>query len=171
MKKALLGIAFVFIGLSDWLVAQEVVTDQTGQKIVVDSNGQWTYFQREDSVFFATPENVYQLPKSNADERRLRLSDSQQLERELTLALIRERVQLVDLQLALMESTGITSINLKEQLAQTEQRAKQLENELNSVKNRTEFLLKIGSLPAPVERRPADRLGVSAHNPGSCPDL
>lgn len=134
-------------------MGQEVITNEEGRKIVVELNGEWHYFQADDTSEAHPNQSVFNLPKNVADENQHRIWESKQCAREFSLQLIKDRVELVDLQVALLNSAGTSKNRLQEQLVQTEQRIKQLEAELEAAEMRTDFLINIANLPEPTYAR------------------
>ncbi|MBK9012994.1 MAG: hypothetical protein IPM82_02330 [Saprospiraceae bacterium] len=91
--------------------------------------------------------------QKDADENEHRIAESKQLERELALLLIKNRVEMIDLQIALGDNSSNSVIRLKEQLEGTAYKIRQLETQLEETKLRTAFLQKIGNLPQPSYAR------------------
>ncbi len=146
MKNKLFVFVLIFVLTPCWVVAQEVITNESGRKIVVDANGNWRYFQ-VDSNTTNTGDAKFRVPKKDAYENEQRLADSRQLEQQLALLLIKNRVEMIDLQIALGDNSSNSVIRLKEQLEGTELKILQLETQLQEAKLRTAFLQKIGNLP------------------------
>ncbi|MBI1223767.1 MAG: hypothetical protein GC192_00905 [Bacteroidetes bacterium] len=147
MKKAFWKTAIFLTLVPAWLFAQEVITNEDGRKIVVEADGQWHYFQVADSLTASIADSVFRPPQEVVDENQQRIAESQQYEKELSMSLIKTRVELVDRQLALGNAPPTEVRLLKEQLAQTEQQLEQLKKDFDLAAERTVFLQKIANLP------------------------
>jgi hypothetical protein len=124
------------------LKAQEVTTNAEGRKIVVDADGNWRYFQ--DSSYADT--NQYKLPLTTAAEREKRLEATKAEAQEIGLALIRKRLEMTDLAVALQQTTD-NLVYKKKQLKQLQLKITDLEKALQQVTDRLLFLEKINTLP------------------------
>nr|MCU0349099.1 hypothetical protein [Saprospiraceae bacterium] len=137
--------AFLLMVLSCSLQGQEVVTNERGQKIVVKADGTWQYFQGDTSVT-----GIYE---PTAEERAFHSSVLAELatkERELSLALIRQRVKLVEI----LEQRRLDARQFQpEELAQIEWRIARLENELATLKSQKSSFEKYENLPPEIFKR------------------
>lgn len=153
MKTSLFIFAFVLLCLPTWLLAQEVITNQEGRKVVKDTNGQWHYFQGQDSIATDSLGGSVHLPYINLEENQFRVAESKHLERELAYALIKHRVQLVGYQIAILENPKEIPKNNQELLEQTEGKIQKLESAFWLAELQTDFLQQISNLPEPIYSR------------------
>lgn len=153
MKTAPFIFAFFLLCLPTWLLAQEVITNREGRKVVKDSDGQWRYFQGQDSIpTDSLGENLH-LPVINLEENEFRVAESKQMERELAYTLIKHRVQLVGYQIAILENPKELPKNNQELLEQTEGQIRKLEAAFHLAELQTDFLQQISNLPEPIYSR------------------
>ncbi len=127
-------------------MCQEVITNEAGRKIVLDANGNWQYFQ-EDSTGSSADAAKFKLSKRNAAENERRIAESMEVERALTLLLIKKRVEKIDLNIQMQANSANKDPRLKEQFDGLEQKIRQLELQLETARKRTAFLQKIANLP------------------------
>lgn len=141
-------IAFTLAFCPVFPFAQEVTTNEEGRKVVVDASGNWRYFQDSSAADF----NQFKLPQAIAAEREKRLEATKLEAQEISLALVKKRVEMTDLALELLQTTD-NLVYKKKQLKLLQLKVADLEEDLEKVREYLLFLEKINSLPEETYRR------------------
>lgn len=149
MRNLLPLLALLLIGLPVRVWPQEVITNENGEKIVVDANGNWRYFRADSSGVVAK----FTVPEKVAGDREKRLRAAENQEKELSLSLIKKRVEMTDLQVEIQEGKVADLMEKKAYLKLLQQKITELKAELQDTRQLRNYLKKINDLPDPAYAR------------------